>query len=247
MNILDCFSADLSLDEFSYTCTTPVTKISTFEIYPFDILLRLILMSNIDSVTHMISVRYIMDKFGGLWFALDGPASTTVPKHSQMMGAYKITTCIAVGTMSFSLNLHPDESYIILEQINNVSEEFHPTINSLKWVLAALFANIKLKDDSNISLSDHIAITTHEHPVCTLDTRLLDEWIKRNFSDIHLSLLQMQPLKRKTYIYNPLAMKFFLEHPVVAHPIDKPIDKPVDITSIDVVMDIDIYGDKHVI
>ncbi len=83
--------------------------------------------------------RFLVDTTGKLWFSSETRPSNIAPKHFQMTGEpLELARCLTAGNIKFK-----NRKGAILKNIYHRSGDFHPSVLSLRWLLAILLVNEK--------------------------------------------------------------------------------------------------------
>ncbi len=95
-------------------------------------------LSNCEKGNSKTKLRFVVTLDKQLYFAFEGTPNAWIPAHYQMANKDKYNArCLTAGNIY--LRKQADGSYT-LEKINHKSGDFTPHFDSLKWMLALLFA-----------------------------------------------------------------------------------------------------------
>lgn len=167
-NLVELFNSDVNIPETRFYGATRSSVSRSANVYPLSELTTL--FSDNEMANGKSKFRYLVDLNYDLWFAREGYPSQGIPAHGQMATS---NACIAAGNIKFS----PDHK--VMELINNQSGDFKPKFDSVKWLLAILFANeenipFALPDILNIDERNERGgdVARHELAISDIKTRI---------------------------------------------------------------------------
>ncbi len=177
---------------------------STLKLYPLP-QLGLFLQMMREKIPAKTTIQYLVDHSGKIWFH-DAVCLSSPLAAAEQRKAYSLTLprCIAAGNITFSADYHS------IVMINNASDYFNSSLDSLKWPLAILVANESCLADLSIVLATAIDIEQFSlggapQDLHTLQKDDLTAWFMTTFNGLGLT---DQPTEAKELSYQPRRLSF---------------------------------------